>query len=193
MDGTREIMSEAQSLAIREDTMRAMKHNVTVRDPESGHCYKNGGVAPYPWETYYRYLGVKNRNGYEIRKALWRLVPEYAAVIRWMVVTLKIELRLSNTEIRDELNGIGSVDRPEGLPLRPMPIPSPRAGPGPCRRSTTISVRTGSFSSPALAGGTVTIPSRWAGNTKIGVNGSGPFQTLIPRLLRRRRPEVRGP
>lgn len=117
--GTRELMAEAQSLAIREDTMRAMKQHVATRDPEEGYCYKNGGVAPYPWETYHVIRG-KDRRGFPRNRALWRVNEEKAKVVRWIVVDLKIGQGLSNQEITNELNGLGPRNR--------VPIPSPRGG-----------------------------------------------------------------
>ena len=78
--GTRELMAEATSLAIREDTIRAMKHHITARDPEEGFCYKLGGVAPYPWETYHVVRG-KDRRGFPRNRALWRVNKEKAKVV----------------------------------------------------------------------------------------------------------------
>lgn len=117
--GTRELMAEATSLAIREDTIRAMKHHITARDPEEGYCYKLGGVAPYPWETYHVTRG-KDRRGFPRQRALWQVNEEEAKVIRWMIIDLKIGQGLSNQEITNELNGLGTRNR--------IPIPSPRGG-----------------------------------------------------------------
>lgn len=117
--GTRELMAEAQSLAIREDTMRAMKQHVATRDPEEGYCYKNGGIAPYPWETYHVVRG-KDRRGFPRQRALWRVNEEKAKVVRWIAVDLKAGQGLSNQEICNELNGLGPRNR--------VPIPSPRGG-----------------------------------------------------------------
>lgn len=73
--------SEAKTLAMH--TLKGMKQNAQMRDPTTGHTYKNGGRSPYGYRNVSIILGRDSR-GKEIRKQMWEVDPQQAEVVRWI-------------------------------------------------------------------------------------------------------------
>lgn len=87
-------------------TFRGMEQNAMTRDRKTGWCYKNGGRAPYGYETYHVVRG-KNARGKDIVRTLWRINPQQAEIVRLILVELRGNRQLSYVGIRDELNARG--------------------------------------------------------------------------------------
>lgn len=113
LEGIDEIRAQAGSMETGFATFRGMQQNITTRDPSTGWCYKNGGKAPYGYEAYHVVVG-KNARGKDIERLLWRINEREAEVVRFILLTLRVEQELSYDDIRDELNRRG--------------IPGPRGG-----------------------------------------------------------------
>ncbi len=105
MEGISETKDEARSIEIAYHTAKGMTRNAETRDPETGHCYKNGGVAPDGYRNK-RVIRGKDSRGKDIVKLLWEADPDRAMVVKHMILDLWMQRRLSYAEIRDRLNGV---------------------------------------------------------------------------------------
>jgi len=83
-----------------------MARNAENRAPETGFCYKNGGIAPLGYDNQ-RVTRGKDSRGKDIVKLLWAVNEERDALVRYIVLTLWVDKRMSYYEIRDHLNSRG--------------------------------------------------------------------------------------
>lgn len=107
-----ETMAMTSSMANAFHTTKAMTENASKRDPESGYCYKNGGIPPYGYMQHRVYLG-KDRRGKDNIKLLWDINPETAPILRKIVVDWRVGEGLSYKHIREHLNDM-QIPSPKG-------------------------------------------------------------------------------
>lgn len=106
LEGISETKDEARGIETAYHTTKGMMRNAATRDPETGYCFKNGGTAPDGYVNK-RVVRGKDHRGKDIVKLLWEINEERAQVIRYIVLELWKDRRLSYTEIRDHLNSEG--------------------------------------------------------------------------------------
>lgn len=106
LEGISETKDEARSIETAYHTTKGMARNAETRDPETGFCYKNGGIAPLGYDNL-RVTRGKDTRGKDIVKLLWAVNKEQAALVRYIVLTLWVDKRMSYQEIRDHLNSYG--------------------------------------------------------------------------------------
>lgn len=107
LEGISETKDEARSAETAYHTKKGMMRNAATRDPETGYCYKNGGIAPDGYKNK-RVVRGKDSRGKDIIKLIWEINEERAEVIRYMVLKLWCEKQFSYKKIRDHLNALGS-------------------------------------------------------------------------------------
>jgi hypothetical protein len=100
-----------------------MARNAATRDPETGFCYKNGGIAPLGYDNQ-RVTRGKDARGKDNIKLLWAINEEHAALVRYIILTFWVDKRMSYQEIRDHLNSYGP--KYDGIT---DPIPNTNGGP----------------------------------------------------------------
>lgn len=101
LEAISETRAHVSSLENAYNTMRAMREHVHKRDPMTGWCYKNGGLAPYGYRNVRVHLGT-DRRGRDVYKQLWEIDDDQAPVLKRIM-----EMRAtghSTVEIRDALN-----------------------------------------------------------------------------------------
>ncbi|NSW92992.1 MAG: recombinase family protein [Firmicutes bacterium] len=103
LEGISETKDEARSIETAYHTTKGMMRNAATRDPETGYCYKNGGIAPDGYQNQ-RVIRGKDSRGKDIIKLLWEVCQERAKIIRYIVLDLWMKKRMSYREIRDHLN-----------------------------------------------------------------------------------------
>lgn len=123
LEGISETKDEARSIETAYHTTKGMARNAETRDPETGFCYKNGGIAPLGYDNQ-RVIRGKDSRGKDIVKLLWTVNEERAALVRYIVLTLWVDKRMSYQEIRDNLNS----HRPKYNGIT-APIPNCNGGP----------------------------------------------------------------
>ena len=123
LEGISETKDEARSIETAYHTTKGMARNAATRDPETGFCYKNGGIAPLGYDNQ-RVTRGKDARGKDNIKLLWAINEERAALVRYIILTLWVDKRMSYQEIRDHLNSIGP--KYDGIL---EPIPSIKGGP----------------------------------------------------------------
>lgn len=123
MDGINITKNEAYSVEIAYHTTKGMTQNAALRDPETGWCYKNGGIAPDGYRNK-RVSRGQDRRGKDIIKLLWEIDEERAKIIRHIVLDCWLERNMSYAAIVDHLNSPHTVK----LDGRTEPIPSARNG-----------------------------------------------------------------
>jgi hypothetical protein len=106
LEGISETKDEARSIEIAYHTVKGMTRNAGTRDPETGYCYKNGGIAPDGYINK-RVVRGKDSRGKDIVKLLWEIDEERAWIIRYIVLDLWLKNRMSFKQIRDHLNKKG--------------------------------------------------------------------------------------
>ncbi|MHB1419391.1 MAG: recombinase family protein [Bacillota bacterium] len=111
IDGVwRESIDEALAMTSSMQTAfhvkKGMKENAAKRDPDTGYCYKNGGIPPYGYRLYHVKVG-KDSRGKDIIKGLWEIDPEKAPIIYKIIVEWRAGEGLSYKAIRDRLNEQG--------------------------------------------------------------------------------------
>ncbi len=106
LEGISETKDEARSIETAYHTTKGMARNAATRDPETGYCYKNGGIAPLGYENR-RVVRGKDARGKDNIKLLWAVDEERAALVRYIILTLWVDKRMSYQEIRDHLNSYG--------------------------------------------------------------------------------------
>ena len=117
MRGIDELRSETESRATSMHTLEKMKGHIALRDPETGWCYKNGGRAPAGYRNVRVQRGVDYR-GVPVLKQLWEPDPEWAPILREIVVECKINKRMSHKAIVEYLNSPEKgIKSPEGRPI----------------------------------------------------------------------------
>ncbi|RJX17690.1 MAG: recombinase family protein [Desulforudis sp.] len=115
MESIEETRSETESMAISLHVLSKMKSHIAMRDPETGWCYKNGGRAPAGYRNVRVQRGVDSR-GIPVLKQLWEHDPEWATLLRHIVVDCKIAQRMSHKAIVEYLNA-QKIRSPEGRPI----------------------------------------------------------------------------
>ncbi|MEW6573786.1 MAG: NERD domain-containing protein [Bacillota bacterium] len=113
--GAEQINAIAGALVDAKPLMGQNSGAVALRDPETGWCYKNGGRAPAGYRNIRVQRGVDPRE-VPILKQLWEPDPEWAEILRYIVVELKIKRRMSHVKIVEHLNNMG-IRSPEGRPI----------------------------------------------------------------------------
>jgi Site-specific recombinases, DNA invertase Pin homologs len=83
MESIDEARSQTASMQTAFDTIRGMEENASKRDPVTGWCYKNGGVAPFGYRAYH-VVRIKDKRGQDIIKTLWEINEEAAEIKRFM-------------------------------------------------------------------------------------------------------------
>lgn len=106
LEGISETKDEARSIETAYHTTKGMARNAATRDPETGFCYKNGGIAPLGYDNQ-RVTRGKDARGKDNIKLLWAINEERAALVRYIILTLWVDKRMSYQEIRDHLNSYG--------------------------------------------------------------------------------------
>lgn len=107
LEGISETKDEARSIETAYHTKKGMMRNAATRDPETGYCYKNGGIAPDGYKNK-RVVRGKDSRGKDIVKLLWEKDPIRAKVIRYMTLELWCRKQMSYRNIRDHLNTKGN-------------------------------------------------------------------------------------
>ena len=107
LEGISETKDEARSIETAYHTTKGMMRNAATRDPETGYCYKNGGIAPDGYINK-RVIRGKDSRGKDIVKLLWEIDENRARLIRYMVLDLWYQKKMSYKEIRDHLNSKGA-------------------------------------------------------------------------------------
>ncbi|KPV43835.1 recombinase family protein [Alicyclobacillus ferrooxydans] len=103
-------LSAAESMRIAEKTHSRMLANFRQRDAETGWQLKNGGRPQYG----YKIVHLKYYHGPKIKfRSIWEIDESSAAILRRIVVDMRIGRNMSYEEIRDELNADG-IPSPEG-------------------------------------------------------------------------------
>jgi hypothetical protein len=103
LEGISETKDEARSIETAYHTTKGMMRNAATRDPETGYCYKNGGIAPDGYRNQ-RVVRGKDSRGKDIIKLLWVVDEGRAETIRYIVLDLWLKQRMSYASIRDNLN-----------------------------------------------------------------------------------------
>lgn len=103
LEGISETKDEARSIETAYHTTKGMARNAATRDPETGFCYKNGGIAPLGYDNQRVVMG-RDPRGKDIVKLLWAVNEKEAALVRYIVLTLWTDTRMSYAGIRDHLN-----------------------------------------------------------------------------------------
>lgn len=117
MESIDETRSETESMATSLHVLEKMKGHIAIRDPETGWCYKNGGRAPAGYRNIRVQRGVDHR-GFPIFKQLWELDPEWAPILREIVLECKIKKKMSHKAIVEYLNSPEKgIKSPEGRPI----------------------------------------------------------------------------
>ncbi|WP_449240362.1 recombinase family protein [Desulfoscipio gibsoniae] len=117
MESIDETRSETESMATSLHVLEKMKGHIAIRDSETGWCYKNGGRAPAGYRNIRVQRGIDHR-GFPILKQLWEPDPEWAPVLREIVVECKIKKRMSHKAIVEHLNSPEKgIKSPEGRPI----------------------------------------------------------------------------
>ncbi len=106
LEGISETKDEARSIETAYHTTKGMMRNAATRDPETGYCYKNGGIAPDGYKNK-RVVRGKDSRGKDIIKLLWEVDEERAWLIRHIAYELWYQKRMSYRDIRDYLNEQG--------------------------------------------------------------------------------------
>ncbi len=106
LEGISETKDEARSIETAYHTVKGMTRNAGTRDPETGYCYKNGGIAPDGYINK-RVIRGKDSRGKDIVKLLWEIDEERAWIIRHIVLDLWLRQKMPLKQIRDHLNGKG--------------------------------------------------------------------------------------
>ncbi len=123
LEGISETKDEARSIETAYHTTKGMARNAATRDPETGYCYKNGGIAPIGYKNQ-RVIRGKGSRGKDNIKLLWEIDEERAALVRYTILTLWVDKCMSYQEIRNHLNSYGP--KYDGIL---EPIPNIKGGP----------------------------------------------------------------
>ncbi len=108
MDGISITKNEAYSVEIAYHVMKGMSANAAQRDPETGWCFKNGGIAPDGYKNK-RVVRGKDKRGKDITKLLWDIDEERAPIIRHIVLDCWKDRGMSYSAIVDHLNSPNTV------------------------------------------------------------------------------------
>ncbi|SFH22252.1 Site-specific DNA recombinase [Desulfotomaculum arcticum] len=101
-EGMSETKDEARSMETAYWTMRGMLRNFQERDPETGHCYRNGGPPAYGYKNVHVTRG-KDPRGKDIVKLIWDINDEHAPIVRYVVLTCWLEKNMTFKAIRNHL------------------------------------------------------------------------------------------
>lgn len=123
MEGISITKNEAYSVEVAYHVMKGMTENASQRDPITGWCYKNGGIAPDGYKNK-RVVRGKDRRGKDFIKLLWEIDEERAKIIRYIVLTCWKDKGMSYTAIVNHLNSPSEVK----LEGRTEPVPSSTRG-----------------------------------------------------------------
>lgn len=103
MDGITMIKNEAISVEIAYHVMKGMGENAEQRDPVTGWCFKNGGIAPDGYKNS-RVVRGKDTRGKDIIKLIWEINEERKNLIRYIILDLWLARGMSWNAMRDHLN-----------------------------------------------------------------------------------------
>ncbi|AYO30849.1 recombinase family protein [Biomaibacter acetigenes] len=116
LEGISETKDEARSIETAYHTVKGMTRNAGTRDPETGYCYKNGGIAPDGYINK-RVIRGKDSRGKDITKLLWEIDEKRSWLIRYMILELWYRKKMSYRDVRDHLNTKGTeYQNREGRP-----------------------------------------------------------------------------
>lgn len=91
MESIDETRAETESMATSMHVTEKMKGNITLRDPETGWCYKNGGRAPAGYRNLRVQRGIDHR-GNPICRSFGRLIPfGENGLSRWCSLSSRIK------------------------------------------------------------------------------------------------------
>ncbi len=76
MESIDETRAEAESMSTSMHTLEKMKGSIGQRDPETGWCFKNGGLAPAGYKNV-RVVRVIDHRGRDIVRLLWEIDDEW--------------------------------------------------------------------------------------------------------------------
>jgi hypothetical protein len=113
MDALYEALAEQESRKNRARTLNRQRDNCETRDPETGWCYKNGGLPPFGMKQVRVQRGWDTRRGVPIHKQLWERddtlqggKPRHAWV-RVILLDWLTEQEWGYKRIMNELNRLG--------------------------------------------------------------------------------------
>ncbi len=113
MESIDEARSQASSMQTAFDTIRGMEENANKRDPVTGWCYKNGGVAPFGYKSYH-VVRIQDTRGRDIVKTLWEINEEAAEVLQYIYAQRREEI--SFKAIHKDINNKGMIGPTPGKP-----------------------------------------------------------------------------
>ena len=103
IEGIKELMNETSSRQTSFHVTKGMNYNIQNRDKETGWCYKNGGTTPFGYKLE-RLIKSKDSDVNKVLKSIWLIDEEQSKIIREILIEMRLNKRMTYTEIRDELN-----------------------------------------------------------------------------------------
>lgn len=113
-EGIQEMMNQTYSMQNSFHVKKGMNYNIQNRDPDTGWCYKNGGIPAFGYEVINISKG-RDSKGKPILKMIWGIHEERAPIVREILIDMYLEKDMTYSKIRDELNSRHIKTRNDGL------------------------------------------------------------------------------